>query len=383
MAEWPNVVTRTLSQWLNSNPFIPKGIRCIVSDEGRVKIGTGVRFNDTPYLSQESILRKTHRKENARYFLPNFNEIHKAYRYDPSLNAGAGGYWRYGTKSNDLPGLAVINEFGVGQMTDDDNTANWGEATNWSTQRALSDVGTNGAPSHYGVYDVDGNSFTIAENSGGNISPPDGGPNPGQFALCGGSSLTSQIAYDQNYSSHYIMPYTPFAYKTASYGIRVASLVNPDNFPGFVDVGDAGNPADTNGLGNMKWDGYGAVSYEYKIRATHVTHAEYCEYLNATAAADDYDAYGATWFAGGGDEGPGSGTYGGIKRHGKPGSYYYTVMEHWQNKPAGYANWAANARYCNWLHNGKPSGPQIAATTEDGAYTLNGNVTTSVARNSA
>ena len=29
-------------------------------------------------------------------------------------------------------------------------------------------------------------------------------------------------------------------------------------------------------------------------------------------------------------------------------------------------------RFANWLHNGQPTGPQNASTTEDGAYTLNG-----------
>lgn len=35
-------------------------------------------------------------------------------------------------------------------------------------------------------------------------------------------------------------------------------------------------------------------------------------------------------------------------------------------------SWFDAARFCNWLHNGRPSGPQTAATTENGAYLLNG-----------
>ena len=42
------------------------------------------------------------------------------------------------------------------------------------------------------------------------------------------------------------------------------------------------------------------------------------------------------------------------------------------NKPITFVSWFDAARFCNWLHNGQPSGAQNAATTEDGAYTLNG-----------
>jgi YVTN family beta-propeller protein len=38
----------------------------------------------------------------------------------------------------------------------------------------------------------------------------------------------------------------------------------------------------------------------------------------------------------------------------------------------GQLNWFKCARYCNWLHNNKPTGAQNNSTTEDGAYTLNG-----------
>src|SRR5262249_36788583 len=37
-----------------------------------------------------------------------------------------------------------------------------------------------------------------------------------------------------------------------------------------------------------------------------------------------------------------------------------------------YVSWGDAARFANWLHNGQPTGPQNASTTEDGAYTLNG-----------
>ena len=385
MAEWPNVVTRTLSQWLNSNPFIPKGIRCIVSDEGRVKIGTGVRFNDTPYLSQESILRKTHRNENARYFLPTISELHKACRYDPAKGGpGVPGYWNYGTQSDEIPGLATIDEYGVGQMTDSDNTANWGGASNWAKDpysRSYSDVGTNGAPSHYGVYDVDGQAFTICEGFGGTLAPPEAGNDPTKNIGANGSIHTNPVAWDGQYSSHHMWNANAMSFKFNTWGMRIASISNPDKLPNLVAVGDTGNPAQSKGVSSAYFEGYGSVDYEYQISKFHVTHTEYAEFLNAIGATDEHDVYGEV-FSGNG-EGRGSGTLNGIRRLGSQGNYYYEVMDHWANKPSGYLNFVTAARYCNWLHNGKPSGPQIAATTEDGAYTLNGTLTTSVARNSA
>jgi formylglycine-generating enzyme required for sulfatase activity len=61
----------------------------------------------------------------------------------------------------------------------------------------------------------------------------------------------------------------------------------------------------------------------------------------------------------------------GILRTGSSGSYTYSVTGS-ANHPIAYVDWGDAARFANWLHNGQPSGPQIASTTEGGAYTLNG-----------
>jgi formylglycine-generating enzyme required for sulfatase activity len=37
-----------------------------------------------------------------------------------------------------------------------------------------------------------------------------------------------------------------------------------------------------------------------------------------------------------------------------------------------YVGWFDAARFCNWLHNGQPTGLQVAGTTETGAYALSG-----------
>jgi formylglycine-generating enzyme required for sulfatase activity len=61
----------------------------------------------------------------------------------------------------------------------------------------------------------------------------------------------------------------------------------------------------------------------------------------------------------------------GIERSGVSGSYTYSVIGS-ANHPITYVSWGDAARFANWLHNGQPTGPQNASTTEDGAYFLNG-----------
>jgi formylglycine-generating enzyme required for sulfatase activity len=50
------------------------------------------------------------------------------------------------------------------------------------------------------------------------------------------------------------------------------------------------------------------------------------------------------------------------------------VKTNYGNKPVNLVSWFDCARYCNWLHNAKPTGSQNSITTEDGAYTLNGEI---------
>ena len=49
----------------------------------------------------------------ARYFLPSENEWYKAAYYDP-IKGGTGGYWKYPTRSDSVPGMVVAN--GVGDV---------------------------------------------------------------------------------------------------------------------------------------------------------------------------------------------------------------------------------------------------------------------------
>jgi formylglycine-generating enzyme required for sulfatase activity len=118
-----------------------------------------------------------------------------------------------------------------------------------------------------------------------------------------------------------------------------------------VAVGDAGNGADANG--------YGAVAYEYKIGKYEVTIGQYTTFLNAVAATDTYSLYHANMAA--------DGNIAGIARSGSSGSYSYSVLGS-GSRPITYVSWFDAARFANWVNNGATAG----ASTETGAYTLNG-----------
>jgi sulfatase modifying factor 1 len=135
-----------------------------------------------------------------------------------------------------------------------------------------------------------------------------------------------------------------------------------------VPVGDVGNPNDPSD-GDKSSEGvqnYGAVPYAYSIGKYEVTTGQYTAFLNAVAATDTYSLYNTNMAT--------NLSVAGIDRNGASGSYTYSVIGS-PNHPISYVNWGDAARFTNWLHNGQPTGPQNASTTEDGAYLLNGAVT--------
>jgi formylglycine-generating enzyme len=133
----------------------------------------------------------------------------------------------------------------------------------------------------------------------------------------------------------------------------------------MVTVGNAGNAADPSdgdffegGTQNL-----GAVPYEFQIGKYEVTLAQYVVFLNAVAATDTHALYIS--FMGT------NLTSAGITQSGTSGSFTYSVIGT-GTRPVTFVNWFDAARFCNWLHNGRPTGAQSAATTENGAYPLNG-----------
>ncbi len=145
----------------------------------------------------------------------------------------------------------------------------------------------------------------------------------------------------------------------------------------MVRVGNPGNAPDTTGYGN--------VSYEYFIAKYETTIGQYTAFLNAVAAKDLYGLY---------DPGMQSTvSCAGIQRSGQAGAYTYAVVgpsgvtppgaTSGPNRPIALLTWFDAARFANWMANGQPTGTQNSATTEDGAYTLNGATSGSVSTRNA
>lgn len=122
----------------------------------------------------------------------------------------------------------------------------------------------------------------------------------------------------------------------------------------FVPVGNAGNTADTTGLG--------AVATNYQMGKFEVTAAQYTMFLNAVAGVDTYGLYNTAM----------AGEFGCGISSGGDGTY--SVASGWENRPVNFVSWGDAARFVNWLHNGQLAGAQDGSTTEDGAYSLNGAV---------
>ncbi len=138
-----------------------------------------------------------------------------------------------------------------------------------------------------------------------------------------------------------------------------------------VPVGNPGNPGDTRyPAGGVP--SFGGVGYTFNIGKYEVTAGQYTSFLNAVAATDTYALYNT-------DMGNIINYGANIQRTGTSGSYTYSVgngsptdVAAWANRPVTWVSWGDAARFANWMHNGQPTGTQNLATTEDGAYFVNG-----------
>jgi sulfatase modifying factor 1 len=133
-------------------------------------------------------------------------------------------------------------------------------------------------------------------------------------------------------------------------------------------VGDPGNAADSTG--------YGSVDYTYDIGTYDVTISQYCTFLNDVAVSDTVGLYNSSMVDMGNPFG--ASDVAGIEQSGALGSYSYTIEggASADTDPVTYVTWLDAARFCNWLQNGQPdSGVENAASTESGAYDLDGDIT--------
>ena len=116
-------------------------------------------------------------------------------------------------------------------------------------------------------------------------------------------------------------------------------------------VGDAGNAADGTG--------YGAVTNVFALGKYEVTIGQYTSFLNAVAATDTYSLYNPSMAA--------DLNIAGITQAGSSGNFSYSAVGS-SNRPISHVNWFDAARFANWMNNGAT----VGASTETGAYTLNG-----------
>ena len=151
-------------------------------------------------------------------------------------------------------------------------------------------------------------------------------------------------------------PLQTFTTETSPVSIALTRVDDPGNAPDSTENDDGTS-------------GYGEVDYLYDIGTFDVTLNQYAAFLNAVATqADPYGLYNTNLKA---DE-----NIKGIVRSGSAGSYCYVVTGSSGDNPVTYVSWLDAARFCNWLQNGEPAtGMENASTTEQGAYTLNGDTT--------
>jgi formylglycine-generating enzyme len=151
----------------------------------------------------------------------------------------------------------------------------------------------------------------------------------------------------------------------------------------WVPVGDPSNLGDST-VALDGTHGQGSVSYNYSISKYDVTVGQYTDFLNAVAKTDTYALYNTAMAT--------NLHSAGIDRSGSAGSYTYSVIGSSADLPVTYVSFGDAARFANWLQNGQPGletgagVPQDIHSTEDGAYLLNGTLSsgalTAINRNS-
>jgi hypothetical protein len=189
----------------------------------------------------------------------------------------------------------------------------------------LQNVGTDDITSTWGCYDMSGNILELVDIEETDTVGLRGGHGDTDYQVFtppisedGSFYVSSSVRYEAN----------KFSYLGDSYmGFRIASSNNDLNLPNFVNITGANSVANT--------DGYGAVAQNYFISKYPVTNAEYVEFLNSQA---EYQELLWSW---------------NMSINNTEG--VYSVVSGMGNMPVNYMNWSTAAKYCNWLHDGKPN----------------------------
>jgi hypothetical protein len=283
------------------------------------------------------------------------------------------GMYRPFSPKHELPAFPIVVTTGGVGLSNLYSSANF----NYDNTRNLfsgivSDVGSNGLPSHYGTYDQNGNASEWVEKpymleSRDKEEYAAGGSYSTSNAL-GGSGLkhVEELTRASGYSH---------------VGFRVASLYNTTdpttisatdqlsmNFVGVIDpqnTEDASTTYIKNGetFNSIIINNLGVVDNMYRIGRYEVTNKQYCRFLNAVAKNNDRGLY---------DSRMSSQNVGGINRI-YDAEYIYTTKPDMDNKPVLFVNYLSVIRFINWLHNGASitiSESNIDYNLDMGAYSI-------------
>jgi sulfatase modifying factor 1 len=160
--------------------------------------------------------------------------------------------------------------------------------------------------------------------------------------------------------NHTLLPFVAVALSALTLTTQIhaqSPLVTIDT----ITVGDPGNVAD--------FTGFGAVDSTYSISKYETTISQYTTFLNSVASVTTNNYLVDLWYS----KMSSDVRVQGINRSGSgtdADPYNYSVIGN-GNRPIANVSWIDAARFANWMHNGATNG----ASTETGAYTLNGALT--------
>ena len=105
------------------------------------------------------------RNPNAQLYIPLDDQWYKAAYYKGGGTTA--GYWNYATQSDITPAAVTSGLNGIGSAGSSGNFANFMSTADWNGQNGnVTTVGTNGGPSAYGAFDMNGNGLEWIDPTG-------------------------------------------------------------------------------------------------------------------------------------------------------------------------------------------------------------------------
>ena len=208
------------------------------------------------------------------------------------------------------------------------NTANFKNLAIWNDRPNLTNVGTNGSPSEFGIFDMAGQLYEWTDTNSNKIKHKK--LRGGCWKDTSAESLSKYYVTDHEINS---------IFNDGGFGLRLASYTNSFGYAGFTPINTA-NILDRDTL-------LGSVSYNFYIQTNLITNLQYCAYLNAidregTNSTRAYTKEMTRHYSGGisFDKYLASGLKYGIKLN-------------MGQKPVNFISWTRAAQYCNWINNNR------------------------------